>query len=355
MVQPINYMLDVVNPMTAALSGYSTGVTERTNQQVTQQNMELAAAQEARAAEAFQLEKAAMEEQRRANQAAVAQAAEAKRRGEAAMGNLIDLGSSATAKDYMIAIQENPALASSITEMKDMLGSERVAGETKFGTQLFAALNKNPGFAKTLLEERRIAAEAAGDQRTVDTMKSYEMMMEQPDGPAMVLALTGTALAGIMDKDQFEIMTNTLGLGGGKEFPDDVAAVDVLKVEVALELPFRFEGVDQIDPVITVHDDVVLPVLVGVGHVADQFPDTGDGFLPGKLPGTDFRKDRLQGVSGDGDDLGKPVPLAFFHPVEERFHVMLGDGKEGPDGEAGQKNDKKQWLQKKHQTFVVFA
>jgi hypothetical protein len=175
-----------------------------------------------------------MEETRRANQAAVAQAAEAKRRGEAAMGNLIDLGTNATAKDYLIAIQENPALASSITEMKDMLGSERVAGETQFGTQLFSALNKNPDFAKTLLEERRLAAEAAGDQRTVDTMKSYQMMMDQPEGPEMVLALTGTALAGIMDKDQFEIMTNTLGLGGGAEDPAKVAELKFRAKEAGL-------------------------------------------------------------------------------------------------------------------------
>jgi hypothetical protein len=150
------------------------------------------------------------------------------------MGNLIDLGTNATAKDYLIAIQENPALASSITEMKDMLGSERVAGETQFGTQLFSALNKNPDFAKTLLEERRLAAEAAGDQRTVDTMKSYQMIMDQPEGPEMVLALTGTALAGIMDKDQFEIMTNALGLGGGGEDPAKVAELKFRAKEAGL-------------------------------------------------------------------------------------------------------------------------
>jgi hypothetical protein len=216
MVQPINYMLDVVNPMTAALAGYSAGATERTNQQVTQQNMQMAAAQEARAAEAFQLEKAAMEEQRRANQAAVAQATEAKRRGDAAMGNLIDLGTNATTKDYLIAIQENPAFKEDLGTVFNAFGEERKNGEIKFGTQLFSALTKNPDAAAGLIEERRLAAEAAGDQETVDEMKSFQMVLEQPEGVEMMRAMTGMSLAGIMGATEFKAVSDAIGVGGQK-------------------------------------------------------------------------------------------------------------------------------------------
>jgi hypothetical protein len=216
MVQPINYMLDVVNPMTAAMAGYSAGATDRTNQQVTQQKMQMAAAQEARAAEAFQLEKAAMEEQRRANQAAVAQAAEAKRRGEAAMEIVVEKGIFAEPIDYANAIAANPGMAQDIQARREILGPERTKGETKFGTQLYTMLVKNPDTAKTFLEERRIAAENAGDQETVDTMKAYGMMLEQPEGQDAVRALVGTGLFGIMGKDAFTAFTNELGIGGGK-------------------------------------------------------------------------------------------------------------------------------------------
>jgi len=213
MVQPINYMLDVVNPMTAAMAGYSAGATDRTNQQVTQQNMEFAATQEARAAERFQLEKAEMEETRRANQAAVAQAAEAKRRGQVYMDKLVELGPLAKPIDYANAIEANPELAQAIQARGEILGAESVAGHTKFGQQVFVALHKNPEAVPALFKERRIAAENAGDQETVDTVKSYEMMLNTPEGQDGVRALVGAGLFGIMGKDAFTAFANQLGVG----------------------------------------------------------------------------------------------------------------------------------------------
>lgn len=216
MVSPINYMLDVANPMTAALAGYGAGATERTNQQVTEQNMQIAATEEARAAETFQINKAAMEEQRRAGLAAAAQAAEAQRRGGAAMSRLIDLGPTATTKDYLIAINENPSYQAQIKSVMDAYGDDRAQGEIGFGTQLFAALKNNPSVAGNMIEERRAAAENAGDPETVAQMKSLQMMMEQPEGAQTVLALTGATLAGMMGADQFKVMSDALGMGSGE-------------------------------------------------------------------------------------------------------------------------------------------
>lgn len=213
MVSPINYMLDVVNPMTAAMAGYSTGKTERINQQVTEQNMQMAAAQEARAAETFQMQKIAMEEQRRANQAAVAQAAEAKRRGQLYMDKLVDLGTLAKPIDYANAIEANPEMAQAIQARGEILGAERVAGETKFGQQLFTMLHKNPDAAPIFLEERLAAAENAGDQETVDTTKAYIKMLNTPEGQDGVRALVGSGLFGIMGKDAFTSFANQLGAG----------------------------------------------------------------------------------------------------------------------------------------------
>ena len=213
MVSPINYMLDVVNPMTAAMAGYSTGKTERINQQVTEQNMQLAATEEARAAEKFAIEKSVLEEERRANQIAVAQAAEAKRRGQVYMDKLVELGTLAKPIDYANAIEANPEMAQAIQARGEILGAERVAGETKFGQQLFTMLLKNPDAAPTFLEERRAAAENAGDQETVDTTEAYIKMLNTPEGQDGVRALVGSGLFGIMGKDQFTAFANQLGVG----------------------------------------------------------------------------------------------------------------------------------------------
>jgi hypothetical protein len=169
-----------------------------TNQQVTQQNMQMAAAQETRAAEAFQMQKAALEQQRRAGEAAIAQATEDRRRGDAAMGRLIELGPNATTKDYLIAVQENPAFKEDLGTVFNAFGEERKTGEIKFGTQLFSALKSNPDVAESLIEERRGAAEAAGDQPTADTMKSFQMLLDQPEGADILRATVGTTLAGVM-------------------------------------------------------------------------------------------------------------------------------------------------------------
>ena len=213
MVSPINYMLDVVNPMTAAMAGYSTGATERTNQQVTQQNMEFAATQEARAAERFQLEKAEMEEKRRANQAAIAEAAEAKRRGQAALDVLAEKGKFSEPIDYLNAAQANPDLAQYIQSYGEMVGAERLEGDTQLHKNLFVMLNKNPDAAKIMLEEQLAAARNANDPEAAALMESYAKMADSPEGQDGLRAMVGTALVEMVGKDAFTVLTNELGVG----------------------------------------------------------------------------------------------------------------------------------------------
>ena len=231
MVSPINYMLDVANPMTLALSGYQTGVADVTNQQVTQQNMQMAAAQEARAAETFQMQKAALEQQRRAGEAAIAQATEDRRRGDAAMGRLIELGPNATTKDYLIAVQENPAFKEDLGTVFNAFGEERKTGEIKFGTQLFSALKSNPDVAESLIEERRLAAETAGDQATADTMKSFQMLLDQPEGADILRATVGTTLAGVMGGSEFKAAMEAMG-GGEQKAPEGASPIGKIAQDV---------------------------------------------------------------------------------------------------------------------------
>ena len=211
-MEPINYMLDVANPMQMALGGYETAL----GQAQTRQQMGIANAQEARAAEAFALEKRAMEEQRAAAAAERQAAIEARQRGDAAMMRLIELGPNATSKDYLIAINENPAYKESLSMVFDTFSEERKAGEIQSGLQLWAAVKSNPEVAASLIAERKRAAEAAGDQETFDTMRAFELQLAGPGGSDLLAATLGSSLAGIMGADDFKKAAEAIGVGSGE-------------------------------------------------------------------------------------------------------------------------------------------
>lgn len=218
-MDPINYMLDVQSPMQMALGGYNTAIDQaraRQGMQFANTQEERAASQEARAAEAFAIEKRAAEESRAAAAAERQAAIAAKERGDAAMMRLIDLGQNATTKDYLIAIAQNPAYKESLGTVFETFGEERKSGEVQFGTKLFSSLKSNPDVAKSMIAERKAAAEAAGDKATVDTMKSFEMMLDQPGGADILAATVGTTLAGVMGGTEFKAVMEAIGVPDGK-------------------------------------------------------------------------------------------------------------------------------------------
>lgn len=211
-MDPINYILDVQSPLQMALGGYGTAM----EQAQTRQSMQLANTQEARAAQEFAIKKRAAEEARAAAAAEKKAAIAARQRGDAAMLRLIELGPKATTKDYLLAIAENPTYKESLGTVFETVGEERKAGEINFGTKLFSSLKSNPAVAKTMIEERKAAAEAAGDKATVDTMKSFELMLEQPGGADILAATVGTTLAGVMGGADFKATMEAIGIPEGK-------------------------------------------------------------------------------------------------------------------------------------------
>lgn len=211
-MEPINYMLDVQSPVQMALGGFGTAM----DQAKTRQAMQFANTEEARAAEKFQIEKRAIEEARAAAAAERQAAVTAKERGDAAMMRLIELGQNATTKDYLIAIAQNPAYKESLGTVFETFGEERKSGEVQFGTKLFSSLKSNPEVAKSLIEERMVAAEAAGDKATVDTMKSFQLMLDQPGGADILAATVGTTLAGVMGGTEFKAVMEAIGVPDGK-------------------------------------------------------------------------------------------------------------------------------------------
>lgn len=270
-MDPINYITQVANPLQMALGGYESAI----GQAQTRQNMQFANSQEDRAAQTFEAEKKAYDKSLVDAANAKAKAAEDRARGDAALTRLIDLGTNATTKDYLIAIAENPAYKDSLKTVFDSFGAERQGGEVQFGSQLFSALKNNPEVAKTLIEERRVAAEASGDQQTADTMKSFKMILDQPGGAETLRATVGTTLAGVMGGEEFKAVMEAIGVG--KE-------PDVFDLESKIRKEYTTLTADY-RTVVQAYDRIVASQPNGVGDVSLLF-----GFMKMLDPMTGIRE-----------------------------------------------------------------
>ena len=207
MVQPINYALDVLSPIQGALRGYQLGredIGQRQVMQEREQMMGFRAAQEQRAQQQFAMQ-----------QAQAAQARAAAERGQSALLALHDqlAAGTATSSDVRRAILENPGMAQQFQALSQSFTAERLGNEQRFGQQLSFALAKgNTDFAQKMLEERRDAAIAAGDQQSADAYEANILLLAQD--PNSVLTGTLAPLAATMEPDDFDKFYKTLGLGG---------------------------------------------------------------------------------------------------------------------------------------------
>lgn len=207
MVQPINYALDVLSPIQGALRGYQLGredIGQRQVMQEREQMMGFRAAQEQRAQQQFA-----------AQQAQAAQARAAAESGQAALLALHDqlAAGTATSADVRRAMLANPGMAEQFQALSQSFTAERMGNEQRFGQQLAFSLAKgNTDFAQKMLEERRDAAIAAGDQQAADAYEANILLLAQD--PNSVLTGTLAPLAATMEPDDFDKFYKTLGLGG---------------------------------------------------------------------------------------------------------------------------------------------
>ena len=223
MVQPINYALDVLSPIQGALRGYQLGredIGQRQVMQEREQMMGFRAAQEQRAQQQFA-----------AQQAQAAQARAAAESGQAALLALHDklAAGTATPADVRRAMLENPGMAEQFQALSQSFTAERMGNEQRFGQQLAFLLAKgNTDFAQKMLEERRDAAIAAGDQQSADAYEASILLLAQD--PNSVLTGTLAPLVETMDPDDFDKFYKTLGIGG----EDSTEAVRTLQQRAAL-------------------------------------------------------------------------------------------------------------------------
>ena len=205
MVGPIDYTMQVLDPIQGYLQGLQFGEnvqTARLGREQTRQSMGIQAAQEARAAEAFQMQKAE----------AARKLAEARRSQQA----LLDLfnNPSPTSDDFTRAYLANPAIRDEVKFLMDKQTSEQNKALLTSSQNIYAAAaQQNPDVLRRILTEQRDAMSAAGNEQMVRLVdEGLKMLNTDPAGAMQQLrATTGLTI---------------LGLGG-----------DVKKINEALGLP----------------------------------------------------------------------------------------------------------------------
>ena len=191
MVSPIDYRLDVLDPIQGYLQGlkFGEGVqTERLGREQTRQSMGIQAAQEARAAQAFEMQRAE----------AARKLAEAQR-GQQVLTELFS-NPNPTADDFTWAYLANPAFREEVK----FLMQNQTAGATKAqlsGAQnIYAAasLNNIPVLARVLTEQRDAMRNSGNEELAKVADEGLRMLQTDPAGAAQMLrASTGLTIVGL--------------------------------------------------------------------------------------------------------------------------------------------------------------
>lgn len=184
MVQPINYMLDVQNPIQTAMTGLTQGMQIGQFMQAKEQ------------AEREAIQKQQMQEE------------------------LLAFASkpNKTHDDYANIMARFPSLAEDFKRSYDVLDTGRQQASFKTASRAYsAAAGGRADIAKSILENEALGYENAGDKATADQMRNLAKMADQnPDG---FLTSTGLFLASA-NPDKFK---DTLGaLGENQKLPEEI-------------------------------------------------------------------------------------------------------------------------------------
>lgn len=175
MVQPINYMLDVQNPIQTAMTGLTQGM----------QIGQFVQAKEQAEREAIQKQQMQQELSTFASKP------------------------NKTHEDYATIMARFPALAEDFKRGYDVLDSGKQQATFKTTSRIYAALSGGqPSVAKSILETEAEGYENSGDKATADQMRTLAAMAEtDPDG---LLTISGLTLASTTPS-QFKDVLGALG------------------------------------------------------------------------------------------------------------------------------------------------
>lgn len=208
MVGPIDYRLNVLDPIQGYLQGLKFAEdreTVRLGREATRQNMDIQAAQEARAAKEFQMQRAEAAR-------AVAEA----QRGQQVLSQLFS-NPNPTSEDFTQAFVANPAIREEIKFLMDRQTAEQTRGQLVAAQNVYAAAaQRNPEVLGRILTEQRDAMAASGNEPMVKLLDEGLRLLEADPETAMqqLRASTGLTILGL--GGDVQKINEAIGVGFGE-------------------------------------------------------------------------------------------------------------------------------------------
>ncbi|MEI1697664.1 hypothetical protein V8P81_02160 [Acinetobacter baumannii] len=177
MVQPINYMLDVANPIQSTLQGFTGGL---------------------------QLGAAYADRQRAIEQAKQEQLAK-----QQMSADLMELANNPTPEGYSKVMTMYPQLSENLKRAYDTMDDGQRKNTLSLASQSYAALaNNQPEIAKQVLGDAATAYENSGNKKDAGVLRGYIKMIE--NNPSAARTSIGMLMAST-DPDKFKDIYSTLG------------------------------------------------------------------------------------------------------------------------------------------------
>jgi len=208
MVSPIDYTLNVINPMQGYLEGIKFG-----------EGILGARQQRAASEQAMQIQKAQYEEAQRARAAARAAAAQKvadAKKAQAELVRLYELGDKATSDDWNRAWIANPAIREQIGQVKSMIEGPKLNALTKDAQDLYLlSRSGNTDLVKSTLDEKITAIQNSEDKAMLDAYSGLRDLMETNPQEAMKQLSTtaGISLMGFIGPDAFKKLNESMSFG----------------------------------------------------------------------------------------------------------------------------------------------
>jgi hypothetical protein len=207
-MDPINYMLDVKNPIEEAIRGYTMGRNEIAQQQEMQIQRQNATMEQ----QAFEDQQAALQKQRAAAEKAVADAAA----GQAAVTALIDLGDNATPDDFMRTWAANPAMRDDIASLLAMMTEQKTKATINTTQDLYVSSSLgNVDATKGQIQTQYDAAVNSGDETMAKTLKVVldQFAIDPEAAMRAVKTTSGLTLGGFIGFDKLKLLNEAAGIG----------------------------------------------------------------------------------------------------------------------------------------------
>lgn len=297
MVSPINYSMNVLNP----IEGYMQGLKFGENILTQRQGRELAQSQEGRAQEKFALAK---EDRARAIQQQQALAAEAQRKREqAARGQQALLGyldnleaGTATGADLRRAMVEFPQVSERFKAITSSFSDERIENDKRYFKQLsFAAGRGSIDAARGLIQERLDAAKASGDEAGAAAYQSQLALLElDPKGLALNMLVP---LQEEMSPDEFDKHHDQV-FGGAAPKPTEAFRTTDAQLRAAGIVPIAEGGDGRYEESMAGKAGLGDKPVEAVSQIGKIFQDVGNKVIPKSIADTAVRIEEMKTEEG---------------------------------------------------------